>query len=98
MSANWPVDELVQVYLGGGRQSSSPSIPLKSGWKSGARAEPSRSAAEPGRFAFRRAIAEGRSIGAAAEGAMRLDRAFDVGNALGTMFAENLVVAVGVGR
>ena len=97
MSASWPVDELVQVYLGGVPPEQLAFDPAEVRLEiRGARGTFQISRLNPATFGFRRAIAEGRSIGAAAEGAMSLDRAFDAGTALGTMFAESLVVAVGV--
>jgi hypothetical protein len=48
----------------------------------------------PGNFAFRSAIADGKSIGAAAESAFEADSDFDPGRALATLVSENLVTAV----
>jgi hypothetical protein len=95
MSASWPVDELIEVYLGGAPPEQLAFDPAEVRLEiRGARGAFQISRLSPATFGFRRAIADGRSIGAAAVAALSLDRAFDAGVALGTMFAESLMVAI----
>ena len=97
MDAGWPVDELLQVYLGGAAPAQMAFDPADVRLEiRGARGTFQFARLSPATFGFRRALAEGRTIGTAVAAAQALDPAFDAGVALGTMFAESLVVAIEV--
>ena len=98
LGAEWPVDELIKLYLA----ESAPeylSFEPAAVWLEirGARGEFSLTRLERGEFFFRQSIREGNSIGGAAECALDADANFNPGTALASLIASGLVTAIGQG-
>ena len=95
LSASWPVDELMKLYLSENapdRLELSPTevrIEIR-----GARGEFQFDRLDPAEAIFRKAISEGRSIGDAAESAIELSAGFDPGKALARLIAAGLIKAI----
>ena len=95
LAAAWPVDRLIELFL-------SESPPERFAFEPtpialelrGARGTFQIKRVDAGTFAFRAALADGKSIGDAAERALDTDADFDPGQALATLVAENLVTAL----
>jgi Putative DNA-binding domain len=98
VEAEWPVDELIQLYL-------AETVPEYLSFEPaavwleirGARGEFSLTRLEHGEFLFRQSIREGNSIAAAAECALDADANFDAGTALASLIACGLVTRIGQG-
>jgi hypothetical protein len=94
LAAPWPVDDLVKLFL-------SEAAPERYELAAedvfieirGVRGAFEINRLSPGTFAFRCAIAEGRSIGAAATQAAEAEPSFDPGRALAVLLAGGLVIA-----
>lgn len=95
LDLEWPVDELIKLYLSDSKpqdfhlKPAALCIELR-----GTRGTFHINRVDRATFAFRSAIAEGSSIGAAAERALDADPDLDVGGALAALIADNLAVAV----
>jgi hypothetical protein len=95
LEMDWPVDELMKVYLSDNApdrfqlEPAAVTVELK-----GARGTFHINRLDRGSFVFRSAIADGISIGLAAERALDVDPDLDVGGALAALIADNLVVGV----
>jgi hypothetical protein len=92
LEAAWPVDELMRLY-------SSDTAPQQLVLEPepaciqvrGARGAVQVDRLDPGDLAFRRAVMQGRSLGDAAERALRISNSFDPGPALAALIGERLV-------
>jgi hypothetical protein len=95
LRADWPVDELMQLYLADTAPEQLVLEPSET-WIQvrGARGAFQIDRLSRGDFLFRQMIAEGRPIGDAATQALELGGNFDPGQALAVLFAERLVTAV----
>ena len=95
LSASWPVDELMKLYLSESvpdRFELSPAevrIEIR-----GARGEFHLCRLDPAEATFRKAISEGYSIGDAADAALEVSAGFDPGKALATLIAAGLIKAI----
>jgi hypothetical protein len=95
LEMDWPVDELVKLYLSDSRpdrfqlEPAAVALELK-----GARGTFHINRLDRAAFVFRRAIAGGISIGLAAERALDVDPDLNVGGALAALMADNLVIGV----
>jgi len=95
LSASWPVDELMKLYLSESvpdRFELSPAevrIEIR-----GARGEFQLLRLDPAEATFRKAISEGYSIGDAADAALEVSAGFDPGKALATLIAAGLIKAI----
>jgi len=95
LSASWPVDELMKLYL-------SESVPNRFELSPaevrievrGERGEFHLSRLDPAEATFRKAISEGCSIGDAADAALEVSAGFDPGKALATLIAAGLIKAI----
>src|SRR5262245_4000743 len=95
LSASWPVDELMELYL-------SESVPDRFELSPaevrievrGARGEFQFWRLDPAEATFRKAISEGYSIGDAADAALEVSAGFDPGKALATLIACGLIKAI----
>jgi hypothetical protein len=95
MQADWPVDELVHLRLGGGAPERLQFDPLPVCLElRGGRGKFALQRLAPPDYAFRRALRDGRRLGIAAERALGADRIFDLSSALARLFAEGLVAAI----
>jgi len=94
-AADWPIDDLLKLFLSG-------SAPERYAFEPagvhleirGARGEFRIDRLDPATFAFRKALVERQTIGAAAEQALERDAVFDPGRALTNLIVEDLVIAV----
>jgi hypothetical protein len=96
LAAEWPVDDLMKLYLA----ETAPeylSFEPAAVWLEirGARGEFSLTRLARGEFLFRQSIREGHSIGAAAECALDGDPSFDPATALACLIASGLVTGIG---
>lgn len=96
LAADWPVDDLIKLYLA----ESAPeylSFEPAAIWLEirGARGEFSLTRLSAGEFLFRQSIREGNSIGAAVECAIDADTNFDPGTAMASLLASGLVTGIG---
>ncbi len=95
LDLEWPVDELVRLYLTDNEpehfhlESAAACLELR-----GARGTFHINRLDRATFAFRTAIADGSSVGAAAEHALDANPDFDVGGALAALVGDNLVLGV----
>lgn len=95
LQSDWPVDRLVHLRLGGGAPAQLQFDPEHVCLQlRGARGQFALQRLASADYAFRRALAEGRRLGAAAERALGADRGFDLSSALARLFAEGLVTAI----
>ena len=95
LSAPWPVDDLMKLYLTGPAPERYILEPTEALLEiGGARGEFRISRIEPATFAFRSAIRGEASIGSAAERALEIDATFDPGQAFARMVGEGLVTAI----
>jgi hypothetical protein len=98
LATDWPVDELIRLYLEGSapdRYSAEPTpawIEIR-----GARGVFAMTRCNAATFAFRRVLQAGLTIGAAAELALAIDNAFDPGMAFAAVMSEGLAVAIEAG-
>jgi len=95
-AADWPVDDLMKLYLA----ESAPeylSFEPDAVWLEirGARGEFSLTRLSPGEFLFRQSIREGNSIGAAVERALAADANFDARAAMAWLVTSGLVTGIG---
>lgn len=99
LAAEWPVDTLIALYLGGDPPDRFVLEPEQV-WLQfrGARGKFGVERVESAEFAFRRALAGGRSLGAAAECGLSARGDFDPGAALAAVFATGLVAEIGRSR
>ncbi len=92
--AAWPIDDLIKLYLNETNpdryvfEPASVHLEIR-----GARGDFRIERLDPANFVFRRALAEGQTIGTAAEQALESDAAFDPGRALTTLVADGLATA-----
>jgi hypothetical protein len=94
LSAPWPVDDLMKLFLADTAPERYELAPADVHLEiRGARGTFSMSRLDIAALTFRRALAQGETIGAAAEIALDVDAAFAPGAALATLFAEGLVIA-----
>jgi len=95
LSASWPIDELMTVYL---TDTAPEQFPLAASdvWLEirGARGEFQINRMDAGNFIFRQAILHGRSIGDAAECALDAHTNFEPGQALAGLVSAGLVTAI----
>jgi hypothetical protein len=93
LTSDWPIDSLIAIHLGGDapEQFVMEREAVRLQFR-GARGKFGIERLGPGAFAFRRAVAEGGSLGAAVERALAEEGDFDPGNALASLFASGLVV------
>ncbi|MGE0852604.1 MAG: putative DNA-binding domain-containing protein [Hyphomicrobiaceae bacterium] len=95
LDLEWPVDELVKLYLADNEpehfhlEPAAVCLELR-----GARGTFHINRLDRATFVFRSAVAEGSAIGAAAEHALDANPDLDVGRALAALIADNLVVAI----
>ena len=99
LAAEWPVDDLIKVYL----EENAPeqlSFEPAAVWLEirGGRGEFSLIRLARGEFLFRQSIREGNSIGGAAECALEDDAKFDPGEALASLIASGLIIEIGQGE
>jgi hypothetical protein len=95
LRAEWPVDELINLYLADSAPDRLAFDPEEVRLEVlGARGEFHIRRLDRGSFVFRQQTRAGRSIGPAAECALEADRRFDPAMALATLFADGLVVEV----
>ena len=95
LTASWPVDALMELYL-------SETVPERFELSPtevnievrGARGEFSFSRLDPAEAKFRKAIAEGQSIGDAAESALGVNAGFDAGKGLVALVGAGLIQAI----
>jgi hypothetical protein len=93
--APWPIDGLMKLYLTGTAPERYNFEPAETRIEiSGARGEFRINRLDAETFAFRAAISEGETIGAAAERALRVEGAFDAGRALALLVGEGLATAI----
>jgi hypothetical protein len=94
-SASWPVDELIELFLAETQperflfEPASVCLEVR-----GARGSFQIKRLDRPSFAFRAAVADGTSIGIAAERVLAADPKFEPGGALAALVAENLVTAI----
>jgi len=74
-AATWPVDDLIQLFLSEKQPSHYPVKPTSFQMKR----------LDPSTFAFRATIADGNSVGVAAENALDIDPGFEAGRSLATV-------------
>lgn len=96
LAAEWPVDELMKLYL----TENAPkylSFEPAAVWLEirGARGEFTLTRLARGEFLFRQSILDGNSIGAAAECALEGDANFDPATAMASLIASGLVTCIG---
>ena len=95
VSASWPIDELLRLHLCDAAPDRYVLEPAGVRLEiSGARGEFRFDRLDEAEFAFRKALADGVSVGAAAELALGLDPNFAPGQALARLFAAELVTGV----
>jgi hypothetical protein len=95
MQSGWPVDHLVHLRLGGAPPAQLQFDPLPVCLAlHGGRGRFALARLVPAEYAFRRALAEGRRLGTAAERGLGSDRNFDLSSALARLFAEGHVIAI----
>jgi Putative DNA-binding domain len=93
--APWPIDELMKLYLTESAPERYVFEPAETRIEvSGARGKFDIRRLDVGTFAFRFAISNGASIGAAAERGLDSDAAFDPGQALTMLVGDGLVTAI----
>jgi Putative DNA-binding domain len=97
--ASWPIDDLLKLYLTESAPDCYAFEPCDV-WLEvrGARGEFQIDRLELSEFAFRYSIAEGRSIGSAAESALEGDPSFDPGTALVRPIESGIVTKIGAQR
>ena len=92
---SWPVDELLRVYLTevapGAFEMSPGDLYIE---VYGSRGDFRMDRLDAATFVFRTSVANGRSIGDAAERALEVDASFDPGHALGALIAGELITAI----
>jgi len=98
LAAEWPVDDLMKLYLAEAAPEYLSFEPATT-WLEirGARGEFSLTRLARGEFLFRQSVREGNSIGAAAECALDGDPSFDPATALASLIASGLVTGFGKG-
>jgi Putative DNA-binding domain len=91
----WPVDELMALYLSDTAPERMDLSPADT-WIEvrGARGNFHMTRLDPAEFIFRKSIAEGRSIGDAADSALDFHAAFDPGTALAALISSGLVIGL----
>jgi hypothetical protein len=95
LSASWPVDELMKLYLSENVPDRFELLPAKVHIEvRGARGEFNLSRLDPAEAAFRKAISEGCSIVNAAGAALEVSAGFDPGSALIALIAAGLVTGI----
>jgi hypothetical protein len=93
--ALWPADELMELYLSDTAPETFKLSPCDASIEVyGARGEFRVSRLDAATLTFRQTISNCRTIGDAAERALDMDAAFDPGQALGTLIAAGLVIAI----
>lgn len=94
VAASWPVDELIRLFLAETQPERFAFDPVPVALElRGARGSFQIRRLDEATFAFRAAVADGKSIGVAAERAFAADPGLDAGRALAALVAENLVTA-----
>jgi Putative DNA-binding domain len=96
LAAPWPVDELLELFL----SDNAPEIYALDPQDiylevRGARGAFSMSRVDATTFMFRRLLAQGSSVGSAAEQALDADPSFDAGRGLAQLIAAGLAIAIG---
>jgi hypothetical protein len=95
LAATWPVDELMKTYLA---EQAPDQLQLAPGdfrfEIRGSRGAFQINRLDPGEFAFRKAIREGRTIGGSAELALEADPGFDTGRSLLQLITDGLAVTI----
>ena len=95
-AAEWPLDDLIKLYLNDAKPDHYVFEPTAVHLEiRGARGEFRIGRLDAATFAFRQALAQGRTIGVAAERASEKDIHFDPGRALVMLVSEGLVIAMG---
>jgi len=95
LQSDWPVDDLVHLHLRGEAPDTLRFEP-KPIWLElrGGRGQFAIERLDPAEFVLRRSLAQGRSIGIAAERALGTAHDFDLPGALARLFASSLVTAI----
>jgi Putative DNA-binding domain len=95
LHASWPVDDLMKLYLSGTAPNEYRLAPADV-WLEvrGARGEFQINRVDAAEFVFRKAIVNGRSIGAAAEDAFDVNAEFDVGRTFTMLVTGGYVIAM----
>jgi hypothetical protein len=95
LESGWPVDDLMKTYLA---EQAPDQLQLTPGdfrfEIRGSRGAFQINRLDPGEFAFRKAIREGRTIGAAAELALELDSCFDTGRSFLKLINDGFAVSI----
>ena len=96
--ADWRIDELMQTYLGGAAPERFVLLEVATPIEvHGARGAFQLTRLDAATFAFRTALAAGRTLGDAAETALAIDATFDPGNALRALVDARLVIDTSIG-
>jgi hypothetical protein len=96
--SRWAVDELMTAYLNGSEIAATVPVERDSCIEvRGSRGDLSLRRLDSAAYAFRAALADGRSIGAAADAVLDSDAAFDAGSALREIVGSGLVVGLSEG-
>lgn len=91
--ADWRIDELMHAYLGGAAPERFVLLAIESRIEvRGARGEFALTRLDAPTYAFRTALAAGRTVGDAADTALTIDAAFDPGRALRALVEGRLVI------
>jgi hypothetical protein len=95
LSAPWPVDELMKLYLSENVPDRFELSPVEVRIEvRGARGEFNLCRLDPAEAAFRKAISEGYSIGDAADAALEISAGFDPGRSLAALIATGLITGI----
>jgi hypothetical protein len=94
LAAAFPVDALMRIHLQGADEAFETALQDVGLEIRGARGAFGFQRLDPGAFAFRTAVAAGRTVGTAAEVALAHDEHFDPGSALTAFVADGLVIGV----
>jgi hypothetical protein len=96
LASDWPIDELMQLYLGDAAPDQYAFAPLGVNLEiRGARGEFQITRLEAASYRFRDALARGLTIGQASEDALGQNSGFGPGRALSALVADGLVTGIG---
>lgn len=99
LEASWPVDRLIALFVTGTAPELFALEPADVRLQiQGARGQFRIDRLDPATFAFRSAVADGLTLGEAAERAIEADASFDPGRGLAAMAGENLLVGATLGH
>ena len=95
LATEWPVDDIVKLHLGGDPPASYVLTPAETRLEiRGARGKFGMTRLDDGAYAFRKALADDRSLADAIAHAEEVDASFDPGTALAGLFGDRLVIDV----